>query len=252
MIFNLNLILLLLIFIFGLYFYSKSYNNFEPMSNKNKKKKKDKKIREDVEISEDEEIGEDVEISQDEKISKPEKNASNECYNMLIEKDGKYVLFNSKIPKKDGYNPLEFNNLDEYIEFVEKQENMNKQCPVLYLQYTTDAQNNDLIVVKPSLFENNGGLNSTPVVDDVKVGNMYDATLDSNPNKEVKFNTNMYSGFDQHNQNIGTDNPLDKIFNEASKISRNPIDPHWGGKEYTENAIKRGDYKEREVYKRGN
>ena len=223
MIFNLKLIILLLIFIFGLYFYLNSYNNveLEPFTNKDDKDEtKDKSVE-----------------------------SSNPCYNMLIEKDGKFVLYNSKMPNKDGYNPLEFNNLDEYVEFVEKQKNMNKQCPVLYLQYTTDAQNKDLIVIKPSLFENNGGLNSTPVVDKNETNNMLDASLDSNPSKEVKFNNNMYSGFDQHNQSIGLETPLDKIFNESSKVSRNPIDPHWGGKQYTEKAVNRGDYKDREVYR---
>ena len=190
-----------------------------------------------------------------------EKMTNNNCHNMLIEKDGKIILYNSNLPNKPGSNPIEFNNLDEYVEFVESQKNMNKNCKVLYLQYTTDTQNNDLIQVKPSIFENSGGLpkKSTTIKNTKKEDNKYyevnkmlDATLDSTPNENVKFNTGMYSGFDQYNQNVGLDTPLDKIFYELSEVSRNPADPKWGGRNYTKTAVERGDYKDRYVYKYSN
>jgi hypothetical protein len=59
----------------------------------------------------------------------------------------------------------------------------------------------------------------------------------------------MYSGFDKHNQNIGLDTPLDQIYVDKSDKSPNPMDTHWGGKKHTENKIKQGDYKDREVYR---
>ncbi len=215
---NYIIVTLLIMFILGLYFYLKSYTIIEKMTNNN-------------------------------------------CHNMLIEKDGKIILYNSNLPNKPGSNPIEFNNLDEYVEFVESQKNMNKNCKVLYLQYTTDTQNNDLIQVKPSIFENSGGLpkKSTTIKNTKKEDNKYyevnkmlDATLDSTPNENVKFNTGMYSGFDQYNQNVGLDTPLDKIFYELSEVSRNPADPKWGGRNYTKTAVERGDYKDRYVYKYSN
>ena len=108
---------------------------------------------------------------------------------MLIEKDGKILLFNSKLAAVPGVNPVEFKSLEEYSEFLEWQKSQNINCPVLYLQYTTDTQNNDLFQIKPSIFENSGGLSSTKSdtltgklsEDYFEKNKMLDATLDSTP-----------------------------------------------------------------------
>ena len=80
---------------------------------------------------------------------------------------------------------------------------------------------------------------------------MLDATKNStpNPNPNFKFNSGSYQGFDQENQNIGLDTPLDKLFYNKSGTSANPMDTNWGGKKYTNSRIDAGDYKGREVYK---
>ena len=223
MVFNYKILAILFIFLLGLIYYSNSTKIFENLSN-NKEQKKSSNYR---------------------------------CPNMLIEKDGKILLFNSKLAAVPGVNPVQFNSLEEYSEFVEWQKSQNINCPVLYLQYTTDTQNNDLFQIKPSIFENSGGLSSTKSdtlpgkisEDYFEKNKMLDATLDSTPNSNIKFNTGMYSGFDQYNQNIGVNTPLDFLYNEKTAQSRNPMDPNWGGKEYTKKALQDGDYKGREVYK---
>ena len=169
---------------------------------------------------------------------------------MLIEKDGKYHLFNSNKKIESGVNPITFNNLEDYTKFIEWQNNKNISCPILYLQYSTDAQNNELIQVKSSIFENEGGLPSK-IKNFLKQDNsdenqILDATKDNNG----VFNTNMFNGFDSQNQDIGLDTPLDKIFHQPGNKSVNPMDPHWGGKNYTLDAVNRGDFEERYVYKK--
>jgi hypothetical protein len=199
-----------------------------------------------------------ISYNNDKKFDKIEKMTNNidsqktACPNMLIEKDGEIVLFNSALPKTQE-NMKKFKSLDDYINYVQSND-YNIDCPVLYLQYGTDTQNNDLLQIKPSIFENNGGLSffsSEKIVDPAyyEKNRMLDATLDSTPKSNVKFNSGMYSGFDQYNQNVGLDTPLDKIYYELDKVSRNPADPHWGGKDYTKNAINKGDYVGRYVYK---
>ena len=180
----------------------------------------------------------------------------NRCPDMLIEKDGSVFLYNSKLAIVPGVNPIQFNNLEDYAEFVQWQNSQNIHCPVLHLQYTTDTQNNDLLQVKPNIFENQGGLpaqKSTTLgqEDDeyYEENKMLDATKNSTPDPNIKFNTNMYSGLDVQNQNIGLDTPLDKMYHEKNDKSANPIDPHWGGKKYTQEKLDAGDYKDREVYK---
>tara|TARA_B110001452_G_C15239019_1_gene429035 strand:+ start:1408 stop:2058 length:651 start_codon:yes stop_codon:yes gene_type:complete len=189
-----------------------------------------------------------------EKVYENLENKNHRCPNMLIEKDGAIFLYNSKIASVPGVNPIQFKNLEEYSDFVDWQNSQGINCPVLYLQYTTDTQNNDLIQVKPSIFENQGGLpnqqSNTLITehDDeyYEENKMLDATKDS----DKKYNTGMYSGFDRENQNVGLDTPLDKLYHEKSGKSANPMDPNWGGKEYTKLKIDQGAYKDRYVTKR--
>ena len=226
MVFNYKILAILFVFLYGLYYYTNSFNVYEKFSN-NSDEKKPKKYR---------------------------------CPNMLIEKDGKILLFNSKVAHVPGVNPIKFDTLEEYAEFVDWQKSQNMNCPVLYLQYTTDTQNNDLFHLKPSIFENSGGLSGTKSEtlpdklssDYYEKNKMLDATLDSTPNSDIKFNKNMYSGFDQQNQNVGVNTPLDFLYNEKTTISRNPMDSNWGGKKYTKNALNDGDYKDRQVYRYNN
>jgi hypothetical protein len=104
--------------------------------------------------------------------------------------------------------------------------------------------------VKPSIFENEGGLPSQ-IKNFLKQDNsdenqILDATKDNNS----IFNTNMFHGFDSQNQNIGLDTPLDKIFHQPGNKSVNPMDPHWGGKNYTLDAVNSGEFEDRYVYKK--
>jgi hypothetical protein len=209
---KLNLLIVTSFMVLGLYYYINSYKYYEPLDNNT--------------------------------------NTSNtQCPNMLIEKDGKYYLFNSKKIIASGVNPITFNNLEEYTKFVEWQNAKNISCPILYLQYSTDAQNNELIQVKSSLFETEGGLPSqlkTVVTTNSKENEILDAAKDNNN----VFNTNMFNGFDSQNQDIGLNTPLDKIFHQPGNKSVNPMDPHWGGKNYTLDAINRGVFEDRYVFKK--
>jgi hypothetical protein len=212
---KLNLLIITSFMVLGLYYYINSYKYYEPLENNTNS-------------------------------STP----TAQCPNMLIEKDGKYHLFNSKKKIVSGVNPITFNNLEDYTKFIEWQNNKNISCPILYLQYSTDAQNNELIQVKPSIFENEGGLPSQ-IKNFLKQDNsdenqILDATKDNNS----IFNANMFHGFDSQNQNIGLDTPLDKIFHQPGNKSVNPMDPHWGGKNYTLDAVNSGEFEDRYVYKK--
>ena len=113
------------------------------------------------------------------------------------------------------------------------------------MQYSTDAQNNELIQVKSSIFENEGGLPSQIKNFLENEDDILDATKDNNS----VFNTNMFNGFDSQNQDIGLNTPLDKIFHQLGTKSVNPMDPHWGGKNYTLDAVNKGEFEDRYVYR---
>ena len=212
--YNLKLLTLVTVFILGLYYYINHEKLFESMENKENK------------------------------------DIDKRCPNMMIEKDGQILLYNSNLASVPGVNPIQFNNLDEYSQFIKWQNSQDINCPVLYLQYSTDTQNTDLIKIKPSIFSTHGGLpeqpsnsinlNSKQMQEDNKI---LDATING------QFNQNMYQSFDGHNQNIGSNTPLDKMFHSNEKKSPNPIDTNWGGKKYTQNLVDSGKYSDRYVFK---
>jgi len=72
------------------------------------------------------------------------------CPNVLIKKGSKYHLFNSSKTKVPGVNPVEFNSLEEYTEFIEWYKSQGVNCPVLYLQEEYDAQGDQVFAMRPS------------------------------------------------------------------------------------------------------
>lgn len=169
----------------------------------------------------------------------------NRCPNILIQKGSRFYLYNSKLAKVPGVNPVEFENLEDYTEFLDWQRSQGIRCPVLFLQQTYDAQGNAVYKVRPSVTEQQGGIgpmkpNPTALVD---------ASRDDSP-----YNQGGYPSFDQSSYYVGTTTPLDRM-NETEVEdhmlyggpSPNPMDPNWGGAEFTQNLVDQGYYKENEV-----
>ena len=167
------------------------------------------------------------------------------CPNLLIQKGTKYYLYNSKIAQVPGVNPIEFNNLEEYTEFLEWQRGAGIRCPVLYVQNTYDAQGNRVYKVRPSVTELEGGLPPTTTVPlPLKFTQLVDATQSDAP-----YNKNGYPSFDQSSYYVGALTPLDAIKNSDHNMlySDNAMDPNWGGAEYTQSLADSGYYKGNEV-----
>jgi hypothetical protein len=163
------------------------------------------------------------------------------CPTMLIQKGSAFFLYNSKLAEVPGVNPLKFNNLEEYVEFSEWQRSQGMLCPILYVQEVYDTQGKRVFKARPSPTDLQGGLPDYPLQSDPD--KLLDASHDDHP-----YNTNNYPGFDQQNQYIGLDTPLDKMYNEnKGGVSPNPMDDNWGGAKYTQQLIDQGYYKENEV-----
>jgi hypothetical protein len=167
------------------------------------------------------------------------------CPNLLIQKGSKYYLYNSNIAQVPGVNPIEFNNLEEYTEFLEWQRGAGIRCPVLYVQNTYDAQGERVYKVRPSVTELEGGLPpTTPVPLPLKFTPLVDATRSDPP-----YNQGSYPAFDQSSYYVGSTTPLDQIKNSDYNMlySDNPMDPNWGGTGYTQALVDSGYYKGNEV-----
>jgi len=167
------------------------------------------------------------------------------CPNILIQKDKYIFLYNSDLAPVPGVNPIMFNNLNEYVEFTKWQRSQGIRCPVLFLQHSYDAQGKSVYKARPSPTDLEGGLEEsklTPNRTTAPQSLLMNATRNNPP-----FNDNQYPGYDPDNQYIGLSTPLDKITNEGTGISPNPMDTNWGGDKYTNTLIEQGFYKGNEV-----
>jgi hypothetical protein len=161
------------------------------------------------------------------------------CPNLLIQKGSKYFLYNTKIAKVPGVNPIEFNNLEEYVEFLEWQRGAGIRCPVLYLQNSYDAQGERVYKIRPSVTELQGGLPpTTPVTLPIQVVNGTQSTTPSNKENIPNYEQTTYY--------TTPNNSLDKT-NENLLFSANPMDDNWGGAAYTEALVNSGYYAGDEV-----
>ena len=174
------------------------------------------------------------------------------CPNVLIQKGSAFFLFNTKLAKIPGVNPLRFSSLDEYTEFTDWQRSQGIRCPILYVQESYDAQGNQVYKARPSPTDMQGGLpDLMPSDSDLTPTDkilppftkLTDATLNNHP-----FNSNTYPAYDQQNQEIVLETPLDKMFHEKTgKVSPNPMDSNWGGADYTQGLVDKGYYADNEV-----
>ena len=168
------------------------------------------------------------------------------CPDILYQKGKELYLYNSKLAKIPGVNPITFNNLEDYVEFTKWQRSQGIRCPILYFQKTYDAQGEEAYKIRPSPTDLQGGLPDSPIViqKPPEKSNLLDASLGNKP-----FNDNSYAGFDPYNQYIGLDTPLDKMYHSSNSVSANPMDNNWGGVKFAQEKVAEGDYKEDEVYK---
>jgi hypothetical protein len=268
---TLTMLLIILVFLIGLYFYA-IYGQVEYIN----PKYNDPKYTKD--------------FTNHEFKPKPR------CPNLLIQKDSKFYLYNSKLAEVPGVNPIQFDNLEEYTEFLDWQRSQGIRCPVLYLQSTYDAQGKQVYKARPSVSEPQAGLppstiqvpstvqgtqvdkaksivpkqreflppsaeppvgiaSQVPPIMESSLGDpnalaypnptlLVDATRNDPP-----YNKGSYPAHDQSSYYIGTTTPLDMmdVAQENASISPNPMDSNWGGAEYTQTLVDRGYYKDNEV-----
>ena len=169
------------------------------------------------------------------------------CPNILMQKGKELFLFNDKLAKVPGVNPIKFNNLEEYTEFVKWQRNQGIRCPVLFLQHSYDAQGESTYTARPSPFDLAGGL---PQEIPKGLSNPPENKLVDAGRNDPPYNTGDYPAFDSWNQYIGEEVPLDKMFHSQEKpgqLSDNAMDTNWGGPLYSEEQVATGKYSGNEV-----
>lgn len=166
------------------------------------------------------------------------------CPNILLQKGNVFYLFNTKVALVPGVNPIQFDSLEDYTKFLDWQRSQKIYCPILFLRQGYDAQGEKMYSAHPSPTDLKAGRQNT-ILDPTTVSSiqLMDASRNDKP-----YNNNMYPGFDPQDQYIGSKTPLDKMTDLKDGVSANPMNPKWGGQEYTQELIDSGYYKGREVY----
>ena len=178
---------------------------------------------ENMKIVENMEDNEELSSGNEKKGFDPKK----DCHNVLVRDGKKLYLYNNQKMKVPGINPIVFDNLEEYVEYVKWQRKMGRQCPVLYMRKTFDAQNKLKMRLAPDPLNEMGGLNMVPPLKRL---------LDSS-REDDEYNVNMQAGYDPQNQNTGIYTPLDKMFHDRHEKSANAMDSNWGGEDYSREIV---------------
>jgi hypothetical protein len=110
------------------------------------------------------------------------------CPDILVQEGSKFYLYNSKVVKVPGVNPVVFNNLEDYVEFIEWQRSQNINCPVLFLQQTLDAQGNSVYKIRPSPTNLQGGLPPNTTISNNATNPMITTPFNSTNSSAVNFN----------------------------------------------------------------
>lgn len=167
------------------------------------------------------------------------------CPNMLIEKNGKVYLYNTNLANVPGVNPIQFNNLEEYTEFLKWQKSMNIECPVLYLQYTNDTQGQNVYKLRNDFQDTKYG---APPVIPVDLKNPQNTMLTDANHDDGEYNANSYPGQDPQDQYIGKNTPLDEMndYQQYYLSTDNAMMDNWDNA-IAEKHIAQGVYDENNV-----
>jgi hypothetical protein len=150
------------------------------------------------------------------------------CPNVLIQKGVKYYLYNSKLAQVPGVNPIQFEHLEDYVEFMDWQRSQGIRCPILYLQHSYNAQGDPVYKIRPDPLDIQGGLPPAPsITTNTSSCNKTLNIIDSNDFVDVS--------------NITQEEAEHLLF------SPNAMDDNWGGVKYTEKLVEAGVYDDNNV-----
>lgn len=178
-------------------------------------------------------------------VSEVEVSYAPNCPTLLLEKDSKFYLYNKNKPQGKT-NPIVFNNLEDYSDFVKRENKRGNICPILFLQQSYNTQGEREYKIRPSPTDLQGG--APPIHNEQFYTNLYRGTELLTAGMS-KYNANSYPSFDPLDQDIGKKTPLDMmdLIQQTKNKSPNPEDPNWGGHAYTQSLIDAGVYDDNTV-----
>lgn len=124
---------------------------------------------------------------------------SGQCPTTMIKNGEQIMIYNPKMAKIPGVNPILLDTLEDYKEYVRWQKQNKLNCPILYLEKVFDTQGQEMYEIKPS-FDTDipiGAMNhSMPRINHEP--KILDASRENPP-----YNQNSLPGIDNQNQTFG-------------------------------------------------
>lgn len=128
---------------------------------------------------------------------------SGQCPTTMIKKGNNIILYNPKMAKIPGVNPIVLSSLKDYEEYVKWQKASKLDCPILHLERVYDTQGEEKYEIRKSfmLDQPAGPLNhNLPIIQKrPSVSELLDASKSNNQ----PYNQNQFPSYDPYNQNVG-------------------------------------------------
>ena len=159
------------------------------------------------------------------------------CPNILYQSGSKIFLFNSKLANVPGVNPIQFNNLEDYVEFTKWQRREGIKCPILYLQKSEDIQGKPVYNAMLNPTNSKGGLPAYPLGPGHSQSNVMSVPT---INSELLNN-------DMRDIAKDIEIPIDNMFQSGTGVSPFATEANWGGAAYTQKLVDAGVFKGDEV-----
>ena len=138
-----------------------------------------------------------------------------ECPNKLVRKNGAIELSYSNKKRVAGVNPVEFNNLEDYKQYLEWQKANGTACPILSFQDEDKSEPSGISSITKKLTDQTRVVIPDKMSYSAREHPLYDAGRDDPP-----FNSGSFAGFDPEDQNIGVYTRLDKIAKQKENSIR--------------------------------
>jgi hypothetical protein len=101
------------------------------------------------------------------------------CYDKIVKRNSKYYMFNSKSPLENNYNPLVFDNLEDYATWNRRKSlQLGYDCPFLYYSGKDDDYIHAEEEIHPVSKTNIKNENDKPIV---KINKIYNPEIISKP-----------------------------------------------------------------------
>lgn len=190
------------------------------------------------------------------------------CPDMLLQKGNQYLLYNTYIPESST-NPVVFDNLAQYAEYINVETEKGNKCPILFVQQVLGAQGDSTYKIKnnpinpqdidykskePSIAPNDNKIQNeykTPYSRQLYMDNLASSLVQNLSMNEVM---NVDKLELTKNILLKTQPPCTKTMDdiipfELNGLTADPMKTNWGGAEFSTELINNGYYSGNEIIK---